>query len=136
MSWWEGVIAAPWIKGLCLHAMKSYRSIEAGSWRFLLIGGFRARSLRKTRRRYAIDALDPSAQVALIGKARRGGDVGERQVRVAEHPERMLQTKLHEVLIRAHADGAAKDSREGRAELAGNVRDRIDFDRVAQMRGH
>src|ERR1700757_1544079 len=80
-----------------------------------------------------MDALNPARQMALIGKARFGRDLGKTEFSFAYHFDCALQSQMNDVTMRAHADGAGEGA--GKMELAAvrHFRKRRDIERFVQM---
>ena len=55
-----------------------------------------------------MDAPNPARQMALIGKARFGRDLGKTEFSFAHHFDCALQSQMNDVTMRAHADGAGE----------------------------
>ena len=64
------------------------------------------------RQRNAMNASDPTRQVALVGKAGAGSDFSQPRPTLPNKLERMLQSEVDDVAMRGHADGSGEHARE------------------------
>src|SRR5215510_124508 len=82
-----------------------------------------------------MDALNPTRQVALIRKARSGGNLGKAELPIPNHFDCPSQPQMNDVAMWAHADGSGEGT--GKMELAAirHFRKRRDVERFVQMFG-
>ena len=80
-----------------------------------------------------MNASDPTRQVALVGKAGAGSDFSQARPTLPNKLDRTLQSEMHHVAMRGHADGSGKHPREMEWAAPGNIRERLDPDRLIEM---
>lgn len=80
-----------------------------------------------------MNASDPTRQVALVGKAGAGSDFSQPRPTLPNKLDRMLQSEMHHVAMRCHADGSGKDPREMEWTAPCKIRERLDPDRLIEM---
>src|SRR5271167_4595054 len=80
-----------------------------------------------------MNASDPTRQMALVGKAGAGSDFGEPGPPFPNKLERMLQSEMHNVAMRGHADGSGEHPREMEWAAPRYIRERLDADRLIEM---
>ena len=80
-----------------------------------------------------MNASDPTRQVALVGKAGLGSDFGQPRPPFPNKLDRTLQSEVHHVAMRGHADRSGKHPREMEWAAPGNIRERLDPDRLIEM---
>jgi hypothetical protein len=80
-----------------------------------------------------MNASDPTRQVALVGKAGAGGDFSQPRPTLPNKLDRTLQSEMHHVAMRCHADGSGKHPREMEWAACRNIRERLDPDRLIEM---
>ena len=74
-----------------------------------------------------------TVQVALVGKADGEGDVGERELGVAEHLPDMLEAAAEKISVRRHTNGLLKGASEMVWRKAGHGGQRIEADFLADV---
>ena len=82
-----------------------------------------------------MNASDPTRQVALVGKAGAGSDFSQPRPTLPNKLDRTLQSEMHHVAMRGHADGSGKHPREMEWAACRNIRERLDPDRLIEMSG-
>src|SRR5262249_44872980 len=87
----------------------------------------------EARQRDAMNASDPTRQMALVGKAGAGGDFSQPRPPFPNQLDRTLQSKMHDVAMRCHTDGSGKHPREMERAAPCNIRKRLDPDRLIEM---
>src|ERR1700730_7825963 len=87
----------------------------------------------KPRQRDAMNASDPTRQMALVGKAGVGSDFGQPRPPFPNKLDRTLQFEVHDVAMRGHADGSGEHPREMKWAAPANIRERLDPDRLIEM---
>jgi hypothetical protein len=80
-----------------------------------------------------MNASDPTRQVALVGKAGAGSDFSQPRPTLPNKLDCMLQSEMHQVAMRCHADGSGKHPREMEWAACRNIRERLDPDRLIEM---
>ena len=87
----------------------------------------------EARQRNAMNASDPTRQMALVGKAGAGSDFGQPRPPFANKLDRTLQSEMHDIAMRCHADRSGKHSREMELAACRYIRERLDADRLIKM---
>src|SRR6202030_630745 len=82
-----------------------------------------------------MNASDPTRQVALGGKPGAGSDFSQPRPTLPNKLDRTLQSEMHHVAMRCHADGSGKHPREMEWAACRNIRERLDPDRLIEMSG-
>src|SRR5215813_4684052 len=71
--------------------------------------------------------------MALVGEAGASRDLGQAAPPFPNKLDRALQSEMHDVAMRCHADGSGKHSREMEWAARCNIRERLDPDRLIDM---
>src|SRR5215470_13387162 len=71
--------------------------------------------------------------MALVGKAGAGSDFSQPRPLFPNKLDRTLQSEMHDVAMRCHADGSGKYPREMEWAAPCNIRERLDPDRLIEM---
>src|SRR5262252_544424 len=71
--------------------------------------------------------------MALVGKAGAGSDFSQPRPLFPNKLDRALQSEMHDVAMRCHADGSRKHPREMEWAAPCNIRERLDPDRLIEM---
>src|SRR5271169_2348458 len=85
------------------------------------------------RQRNAMNASDPTRQMAPVGKPGPGSDFSQPRPTLPNKLDRTLQSEMHHVAMRGHADGSGKHPREMEWAAPRNIRERLDPDRLIEM---
>src|SRR5277367_4877240 len=84
------------------------------------------------RQRDAMNASDPTRQVALVGKPGAGSDFSHPRPPFPDKLDGTPQSEIHHVAMRRHADGSGKPPREMEWAACRNIRERLDPDRLSR----
>src|ERR1700754_4109273 len=95
-----------------------------------------ARSGSKLRGRDTVNEPNPTRQVTLIRETGANSDVGQTGSPVADEVDRLLQSQMHDVAVRADADRPGEHAREVERAAAGYSCKRGNFDRFIEVRKH
>src|SRR5215472_1063894 len=71
--------------------------------------------------------------MALVGKAGADRDFHQPRLPFPNKLDRTRQSEMHDVAMRCHADGSGKHPREMEWAAPGNIRERLDPDRLIEM---
>src|SRR6516164_9991750 len=71
--------------------------------------------------------------MALVGKAGADRDFSQSRLPFPNKLDRALQSEMHDVAMRCHADGTGKHPREMEWDAACNIREQLDPDRLIEM---
>src|SRR5262245_33561846 len=71
--------------------------------------------------------------MALVGKAGASRDLGQAGLPLPNKLDRALQSEMHDVAMRGHADGSSKYPREMEWAAPCNIRERLDPDWLIEM---
>src|SRR5258708_24130895 len=82
---------------------------------------------------HAVNAPDPARQVALVGKGRAGCNVGKTRTPVANELDRTLQSQMHDVTVRRHANRPGEHAREVEWAAARYRGERVDLDGLIEV---
>jgi len=85
------------------------------------------------RESHAANASNPARQVALVGEACVCCDFSQAGPPLARQLDRTLQSQMHHVTMRRHADGSAENPREVERAASRQLCQRGDLDRLVQV---
>ena len=87
----------------------------------------------KPRQRDAMNASDPTRQMALVGRAGVGSDFGQPRPPFPNKLDRPLQSEVHDVAMRSHADRSGEYPREMKRAATGNLGQSTSLDMLIEM---
>jgi hypothetical protein len=71
--------------------------------------------------------------MALVRETGAHCDLGQAGLAISRKLDGALQSKMHDVTVRRHADGSAENPREVERAAPGDSRENSDFDGLVQM---
>src|ERR1700739_1738362 len=89
------------------RASRGLRRFRRRERQFVQFLRFRWAQTGEPRQRDAMNASDPTRQMALVGKAGVGSDFGQARPPFPNKLDRTLQSEMHDIAMRCYADRSA-----------------------------